>query len=186
MKHCSFKSKTSQLLLVLAALATTSSLPADDQNDVVCSTAALIDQHIFDRLNEEKTIPAPGSPDAEFLRRVWLDIAGKIPPASRARQFLADTNVNKRIQIVEELLDSAGYVNHFTTYWRNVLMPEVKSDEQVQRLLPGFDAWLRKHLANNTPYDDLVHEIITAPLDSKGRNQQMVRRGAEQSSIAFF
>jgi hypothetical protein len=173
-------------MLILFAFITTSPLPADDTSDDIKRTAALIDQHIFDRLIEEAITPAPPSSDTEFLRRVWLDIAGKIPPASRARQFLADTDTNKRTQAVGELLDSAGYVNHFTTYWRNVLMPEVKSDEQVQRLLPGFDAWLRKHLAKNTPYDDLVREIITTPLDSKGRNQQMVRRGAEQSSIAFF
>ena len=172
--------------LLFVAAAVTSPLLADDEGNDVRATATLIDQHIFDRLDEEKTLPAPRSPDVEFLRRVWLDISGKVPPASRARQFLADTDANKRTRVVNELLDSAGYVNHFTTFWRNVLMPEVKSDQQVQRLLPGFDAWLRKHLARNTPYDDLVHEIITTPLASKGRNQQMVRRGAEQSSIAFF
>ena len=170
-------------LQIWICLLTASPLLADEN---VQATAKLIDQHIFDRLVKEKTLPAPRSSDAEFLRRVWIDIAGKIPPASRARQFAADANANKRKLAVNELVDGAGYVNHFTTFWRNVLMPEVKSDQQVQRLLPGFDAWLRKHLASNTPYDDLVREIITTPLASKGRNQQMVRRGAEQSSIAFF
>lgn len=160
-------------------------LPAGEM-DPGKAAARIIDRHVFDQLAGDNVTPAPRSTDAEFLRRVWLDIAGKIPPASVARRFLADKDPNKRDRAVDALLESSGYVNHFTTFWRNVLMPEVQSNEQVQRLLPGFDAWLRKHLAGDTPYDELVHEIITTPLASRGRDQQMMRRGAEQSPIAFF
>lgn len=173
-----------RLALVVSCLLAVPALAADEEG--VASTAALIDQHIFDRLRQEQVEPAPPSTDAEFARRVWLDIAGRIPSAARARQFLADSRADKRSRLVEQLLDDTGYSNHFTTYWRNILMPEVQSDEQVRQLLPGFDAWLRQHLAHNTPYDQLVREIITVPLASRGRDAQIARSGEERSPIAFF
>lgn len=150
------------------------------------STAATIDNHVIGQLQAVRLKPSPRSTDSEFLRRVWLDIAGRIPPASVARQFPANTDPDRRERLIGDLLEHSGYVRHFTTFWGNVLIPEVKSNEDVQRLLPGFDAWLREHLARNTPYDQMVREIITTPLKSAAAEMQMRRQGAEQSPIAFF
>ncbi len=146
----------------------------------------LIDKHIFERIEQDAVKSAGRSSDAEFLRRAYLDIGGVIPPNSVVQNFLADSRADKRARVLDDLLSSSRYVRHFTAFWRNTLMPEVQSNQQVQQLLPGFDAWLRGRLAENTRYDQLVREIITTPLESKGRNQQMMRRGAEQSPIAFF
>jgi len=80
-----------------------------------------------------------------------------------------------------------GYITHFTTFWRNVMMPEVNADFQVRFLVPGFDSWLRKQLTENTQYDVLVKEILTTPLDSGQNNRRNpYSRLGESSPLAFF
>lgn len=155
------------------------------ERDDVAATAQLIDRHIFNRLNKEQVQPAELSSDAEFCRRVWLDLAGKIPPATQVRWFLEDERPTKRRMLVESLLARSDYVSHFATYWRNVMMPEVRTDERIQQLLPGFDGWLREHLSRNTPFDVLVREIVNTPLETRGGPRNM-RNGGERSAWAFF
>jgi hypothetical protein len=168
---------------VLAAVCCTfGSLSADE----IATTAAIIDRHIFERLSAEQVTPADQSSDAEFLRRVWLDVAGKIPPAAEVRRFLADTRTDKRSRLIEQLLSSSNYASHFATFWRDILLPELKSDEQVQQLLPGFEAWLRQHLKHDTAYDQLVREIVTTRLAISGRDVRAAASGDERSAIAFY
>ena len=76
--------------------------------------AAKIDQIIAARWTAAKVEPAPPTDDAEFLRRVYLAVGGRIPSVAEARAFLADKAPDKRQRLVERLLDSPGYVNHFT------------------------------------------------------------------------
>src|SRR5262245_2226048 len=86
--------------------------------------AAKIDEYIALRWNAAKAQPAPLADDAEFCRRVHLDLAGRIPLVSEIRSFLDDKSPDKRRKLVERLLDSAAYVNHFTNVWRALLLPE--------------------------------------------------------------
>ena len=79
--------------------------------------SARIDQILAERWAKDKVKPADAADDAEFMRRVYLDLTGRIPRASKARAFLADTAADKRVKLIEKLLDSPGYVNHFTNVW---------------------------------------------------------------------
>ncbi len=167
---------------VAAVCCACGALPAGE----VTTTAEIIDRDIFERLSAERVTPAAQSSDAEFLRRIWLDVAGKIPPAAEVRRFLADTRSDKRSRVIEQLLNSSNYANHFATFWRDILLPELKSDEQVQQLLPGFDAWLRQHLRHDTAYDQLIREIVTTRLTIAGRDVRAAASGDERSAIAFY
>jgi hypothetical protein len=161
--------------------------PKAPATDAVQSVADLIDAHIFSRLKQAGVPQVERSDDVEFLRRVWLDLAGKVPPVMEVRDFLASDNPDKRARVVDELLASSRYVVHFTTYWRSVLVPEANNDERVRLLLPGFDAWLRERLAANTAYDQLVREILTYPLESPtGRGMTPQRSLGEVSPLAFY
>src|SRR5262245_13503636 len=91
--------------------------------------AAKIDELIAARWVEAGVKPAAPTDDAEFLRRVYLDVAGKIPPVSEVRRFLDDRSPDKRQRAVEQLLDSPGHVAHFTNVWRAVILPESNSLE---------------------------------------------------------
>jgi len=114
-------------------------------------------------LEGERSHPAPAASDAEFLRRVYLDLAGRIPQVSEVREFLDDPSPNKRRQKVEKLLSGPGYVQHFTTVWRREWLPQTLSNPQLQYVTPTFEQWIRKRLQDNATYDKMVREILTAP-----------------------
>jgi len=111
--------------------------------------------------------PAPRADDATFFRRVNLLLTGHIPTPSEGRIFLADSDPEKRAKVVEKLLASPAYANHMTTTWRGWLLPEAPTDNQVAIAVPGFEAWLRTRIANNTPFDQFVTELLTVPLNPR-------------------
>ena len=140
---------------------------AEKPPDEVARLAELIDRHINQRLDEENIAPAPIADDAEFLRRAYLDLIGRIPSVGEARAFLNDTSPDKRRRLIQRLLEDSGYVTHFATYWRKVLMPENEADFNTRFQVPGFEAWLRQKLIENKPYDRLVYELLTAGVDGQ-------------------
>src|SRR6266404_26304 len=135
--------------------------------------AARIDQLIAERWAADGIKPAALADDAEFLRRVYLDLAGRIPRAIEVRDFLNETTPDKRQRLIERLLEdpdaSHQYVNHFTNVWRALLVAQT-NNQQVQLLLPSFEAWLRQRVRANTPYDALVRELLTASVSFTARN----------------
>ena len=155
-------------------------LPAGEVENVQ-RLANRIDEIIAARWEAAGISPAEQTSDSEFLRRVWLDIAGKIPPAADVQDFLEETSPGKRQRIVEELLTGPNYIMNFTTIWRAVMMPEADTNPQVRFMLPGFDAWLRSRLAADTSYDDLVREILTARV--QGMNPYDIRN---PNPVAFY
>lgn len=130
--------------------------------------AEKIDGHIARRWAEVKAEPAPRADEAEFLRRVSLDLAGRIPSVEEVRTFLDDSRPDKRARLVERLLASPRYVNHFTNVWRAVLLPEAGNNFQVRLQQGGFEAWLKKQLARNAGYDQMVRDLLTATIPSGG------------------
>ena len=86
--------------------------------------AARIDQLLADRWAEARVKPAEPAGDAEFLRRVHLDLVGVVPSYDVTRRFLGDPSPLRRQKLIDELLKSPAYVTHFTNFWRAVLLPE--------------------------------------------------------------
>src|SRR4051794_9750372 len=79
-----------------------------------------IDQAINDRLKEEKVAASPQADDAEFLRRVCLDITGVIPTAERAKAFLDSKDADKRAKLIDELLASKDYGKRMADLWQEI------------------------------------------------------------------
>src|SRR5262245_58437361 len=105
--------------------------------------AARIDERLLKHWKASKVQPAPAADDAEFLRRVYLDLIGRIPSAGEARHFLADKASDKRQRLVESLLRSPRYVTHWMRYWETLLLPERKRRYGME------NPWLRKQLDEN-------------------------------------
>src|SRR5688572_26759388 len=145
-------------LLGAAVLAVPPPALADDpQPDAqALALAARIDQHIAAGWAAAKVEPAPPADDAEFLRRVYLDLAGRIPAVAEVREFLRDTRPDKRQRVIERLLARPRYVTHFANYWRSLLLPEASANFQVSRGAPAFEGWLRQQLKENVGYDQLA------------------------------
>src|SRR5690606_10377878 len=66
--------------------------------------------------------PSPQASDAEWLRRVYLDIVGHIPPLEAAEEFLSSDDPQKRSQLIDRLLDDTHYVRNMSTIWTNLLI----------------------------------------------------------------
>lgn len=127
---------------------------------------------------------APLAPDAEFLRRVTLDLTGTIPTAADARAFLADKSPDKRTKLVDRLLASPGYVRQMAQHFDVVFM-ERRRDEKVPRA--AWEEYLRASFAANKPYDQLAREILSAdgvdPRD-RGRAKFYLDRDLEPTLVA--
>ncbi|MBI3684413.1 MAG: DUF1549 domain-containing protein [Acidobacteria bacterium] len=126
-----------------------------------------IDQHIFTKMEADGVNPAALTNDAEFLRRVSIDLTGRIPAPEQAAAFLNDASADKRLQLIEQLLASPAYVDQFTLYYANKF--EVTSGYYSYIGLTGrvlFNRFLRDFVQRDRPYYQVVTEIITAAGDS--------------------
>jgi Protein of unknown function (DUF1549)/Protein of unknown function (DUF1553) len=147
-------------LLLLASLAQAQSTKPTAAKDL----AAKIDERMAKHWKDKNVQPAPVADDAEFLRRVYLDLIGRIPSAGEARQFLADKSPEKRRRLVDMLLDYPRYTVHWMNYWEALLLPESKF-ESTNGVSRSFEAWVRKQMQSNTAYDKMVRELLTAPVN---------------------
>jgi hypothetical protein len=172
-----------------ALLAAAPAVAADASRDAQ-ALADKIDQVIAERWAKEGVKPAPAADDAEFLRRLSLDVAGRIPSVSEVREFLADTAKDKRAKAVERLLDGPAYVNHFSNTWQKLLVPETDPNNfQLRIYMPAFEEWVRKQFQDNVPYDKMVRELLTTPIAGDGQQFfTKVRSGerTEPSPMAFY
>jgi hypothetical protein len=130
--------------------------------------AAKIDQHLAKRWPKAKVTPAPRADDAEFVRRIHLDLAGRIPTVAETRTFLADTKADRRQRLVEKLLASPRYATHFAGVYRALLIPEAGNNFLVRFQQGGFEDWLKGQLAANTGFDKMTRELLTAPVGDGG------------------
>jgi Protein of unknown function (DUF1553)/Protein of unknown function (DUF1549) len=151
------------------------------------TVAAQVDALIAAKWVEAKVQPARPADDAEFLRRLYLDLVGKIPTAAEAREYLEDTSPDKQVRLVEMLLESPAYLTHATETYRSMLLPEADTDGQIRALTPTFEAWLRKKVAEDAGYDKIAREVLTVRLGGQGRRGgNAYDPRAEPSPLAYY
>lgn len=105
---------------------------------------------------------APIASDAEFLRRIYLDLTGTIPTTAEIRAFLSDASADKRQKVIDRLLASPEYARHMALVFDLTLM-ERRVDKQIKK--PEWHEYLRASFAENKPWDQLVREILTSDGD---------------------
>lgn len=152
--------------------------------------AKKIDQFLAARWKVERVQPVAVADDAEYLRRLHLDLLGRIPSRAEAQAFLEDRTPNKRERIVRRLLKEGAHVEHFVNVWRDLLIPETNNVD-VQGQLNSFNDWLRKQFSQNVPYDRMVGELLTVPFGSERlRSRRMTAKEtndpAAPSPRAFY
>ena len=150
--------------------------------------AAKIDELIAARWAADKVTPAPAADDGPFLRRLSLDVIGRIPSVSESRRFLSDSASDKRERALERLLDSPGYINNFSNIWRDLLLPEAVADFQQQFLSASIERWLRKEFTDNVSFDRMVRDLLTMPLKMNQQQMFAVYNGnsGDVSPLAFY
>ncbi|MEM9702662.1 MAG: DUF1549 domain-containing protein, partial [Planctomycetota bacterium] len=145
-------------------LATPGGLPAAEQGEGVRTggddaIVAEIDRLIARSWEDNGVEPSPVADDAEWLRRVWLDLGGHIPDADAVLAFERNKSESKRAELIRELLESPDYVRHFSTVWTNLSMGQGEV-ENTSRL--GMRRFYRNAFARNVPWSETVFELITA------------------------
>ena len=127
-----------------------------------------IDEYIFGRMERDGITPAPLSDDQIFLRRVFLDLTGRIPSPDQVRAFAYDTNAEKRESIVEALIGNVEYINKWTMFLGDLYKNNTTATN-VTRYFQGRDAfyaYLKGALTQNKPYNQIARELITANGDT--------------------
>ena len=122
--------------------------------------ANFIDRLNLAKLRELNLAPSPRSSDAEFLRRVYLDTIGTLPTANQTREFLADRAMDKRNQLIDQLLNSKAYVDYWSYKWSDVFL--VDSRRLHVEAVDSYYAWIRGNVESNTPWDEFVRAVVLA------------------------
>jgi hypothetical protein len=118
-----------------------------------------IDEQIRVGYQENEIQPSEVADDGEWLRRVYLDLVGHIPPAETVDAFLQDKDKAKRSKVIEGLLNDPAYVRNFTTIWTNLSLGRVTPDQTSRR---GMEKFLRESFARNRPWNDIVFDLLSA------------------------
>lgn len=120
----------------------------------------LIDRHIFARLKRLQIEPSPVCSDTEFVRRVHLDVIGRLPTPAEIRTFLANSSPERRIQLVDQLLDSPEFADWWSMKWTDRLGGNNRFTGKWGAL--KYHAWIRSAMAENMPEDEFVRTLLTA------------------------
>jgi hypothetical protein len=128
----------------------------------LADSSNFIDRLIAKKLNAAGVTPAGSSTDAEFLRRVSLDLTGRIPSVDKAAAFLDDASAAKRETLIDELLDSPAFADQLTWYFLN-RFKVTRSHESISTVARNtFYNFVRNSMGNDRPYNGFVRELISA------------------------
>jgi hypothetical protein len=159
MMHCLRSALLLAGLLTLGFQSASGAPPVPDAR----ALSARIDELIGVRQANAKIPPAPPADDAEFFRRLSLDLNGRIPSLPQLADFLDDTRSDKRRLWIDELVNGPDnaplYVQHFTHFWRRQMLAQTPA--QADSVVAPLEGWLRKQVKSNIPYDQLVRGLLT-------------------------
>jgi len=137
------------------------SIPLGVDVATVPEPRSFIDELVFRKLAGLGVPPSAVCDDGTFIRRVTIDITGRLPTADEARQFLADTDPAKRDTWIDRLLASDSYADHFASKWSAILRNKRRQPVDSRGTF-AFHAWIRENLYANQPYDQFVRQIVAA------------------------
>ena len=124
------------------------------------SSAAKIDKLVEALHDKHDVQPRPRTTDEQFVRRAYLQITGTIPTLAQTRKFLKTSDPKRRSKLIDELLNSEGYVSHHFNYWGNILRIVDRPVNNV--IMQPYHEWIKQALRDNMPYDRFVKEMLTA------------------------
>ena len=142
------------------------SLLPDDQRHEPQQVATVIDRHINQFLVSASLQAAPLSDDAEFLRRVFLDVIGRVPTAKQAAEFLDSAEPDKRTKLIDSLLATDEFGQQLGRTWRDwICPPELPSGgnagTQPHQQARAFGDWMGKKFSAGESWDHITRDILT-------------------------
>jgi hypothetical protein len=131
-------------------------IPADPN---LAQAAARIDMLVEGGLKKAEQKPNPLASDEQFVRRVYLDIAGRIPTREETLEFINDGSLSKRAKVIDKLLNSDGYNSHLFNYFADMMRV---ADQAQKARFYTYQDWLKGQIADNVTWDKIVYAMMTA------------------------
>ena len=163
--------KTVLIYAICAAVLLTASASAGEEappgrpfkSDAVLTPEGSIDRLVLDSLKRLGIEPARVCSDAVFVRRVFLDVIGTVPTPQEAREFLLDKAPEKRLALIDRLLERDEFADYWAMRWSDLL--RVKAEFPINLWPNGVQAyhrWIRTSIKENLPYDRFARDMLTA------------------------
>ncbi len=127
----------------------------------VAQAAGKMDAIINKMLVKKGMRPNPPSSDEQFVRRAYLDIAGRIPNFDEVSTFLDNTSPTKRAKLIDQLLDSPGRTSHLFNYFADMFRVRDPDDGGFVNAQPYIN-WIKQQVTRNRPYNEMVYEMLSA------------------------
>ncbi len=124
------------------------------------ASSNVIDSLVFAQLQRLQINPSPACDDTTFLRRVYLDVTGRLPTVSQAREFLESADASKRSHLIDRLLASPEFVDFQTLRWADLLRVEDKTLDS--KGVAVFYRWIHDSVATDKSLNQFAAEIIAA------------------------
>jgi len=124
-----------------------------------------VDALLRDSWENGSVKPSANAADAEYLRRAYIDIVGRIPTAAEALDFLSTKDPNKRAKLVDVLVDHPDYAKNFSSIWTVILVGRRNQERGVDK--GALTAWLRTQFKDNVPWNKTAYSLITADGSNK-------------------
>lgn len=120
----------------------------------------LVDEHVFAKLQQMRTLPSPECPDPTFVRRAFLDLTGQVPTRQEAESFTADPDPAKREKLIDQLLERPAYADHWAMKWADLLRVEERILDT--KGVAAFHGWIRQGVAEDRPLDVFAREVVSS------------------------
>src|SRR5262245_60819350 len=144
---------------------------------------AVIDRELAAAWKSQNITPAAKSTDAEFLRRVYIDLVGTGATYEEATKFLADTDEKKREKLIEKLLADPRFAEAQANVWDLALFGRHPGNYSDTYRRPAFKAWLTKQFADGVPHDKLVKELLLAEQPGSEMFYVQFRSAPEEAAV---
>lgn len=121
----------------------------------------LVDQYVLKKLHSLGIPQSPICDDSTFIRRITLDLAGRLPTVDEAKAFISSNVESKRADLIDRLLSSEDYAEYFARKWSAILRNR-RTGSSLQLTNMMFHNWLIEQFRDNVPYDRWVHDLVSA------------------------
>lgn len=144
-----------------------------------------IDALLQQEFDKKGIAPSAICSDEDFLRRATMDIAGRLPTPEEIREFVANSDADKRAEIVQSLLAEPAYASNWARYWRDVIFMNA-TNARARFAVKPFEDWMTAELNRNASWDEIVTQLITATGDvyENGATSLFFAHDAEPEEVA--
>jgi len=121
-----------------------------------------VDQHVLSKLHKLRVVPSEVCDDRTFIRRVYIDIIGKVPTPRELNTFIADQDPQKRSKLVDRLLDRKEFTDIWVMKWAELLQIRTFQNKVSYKSAVLYHQWLKDQFGANRRFDKIVEEVLAA------------------------